>query len=552
KPMILRDLTASSTDNPVESAVISPDGTQLATFDSAHGFSLVQISSGDTRPLYKASHAWVVSWYPDGAHLLTTGDDSIGLWKVSTFDGKKKRLSADKDVFDGALSPDGEWIAFVTLSAPGEIRIMGSEGENPTVLRVAGTVGEVDWSPTSQRIVYVSSSVDEQGGEKDAIFSCDRQGGHELEILSDRNLRKVHGLNPVHWTTDGRVLFTLREPEPNARYSNIWAIAADPKTGQVVSERSRVTGYPGLNIADISESGDGKALIFRQMRPKDQILISTIKPTGELSETKPLRTEGWNASGPFWQSDGHKLAFYWEPRGEIGLYLAELETQEFQQIITDLDRRGTAAFTSDGKWLLFTRLHDRHSTGTALELFRMPSDGGTPTSVLTGDILFECAVRAAVCISSEISNRQRLFFQLDPIRGRGAQFGRTDLLDLPSSNWNLSPDGRYLAYVPKAVGNQVEILSTEGTGSRTITLAGEHLLQTPAWAADSQHLYVMSNQIADSNASLLYVEPNGKYKTAWTSPPRSWIVNQQPSPDGRHLALQRRTWDLNFAMLQNY
>jgi serine/threonine protein kinase/Tol biopolymer transport system component len=552
KQMLVRELTPSSTDNPVESAVISPDGAELAVFDTANGFSLTQINSGEIRALYKASAAKVMSWYPDGAHLLTTGNDGIGLWRVSTFDGKQKRLLADKVVVSAALSPDGNWIAFTAGDAPGEIWTMGSEGDDPVRLagpRSAGSVGAVAWSPTSQRIVYASAAIDQRGVEKVAILSCDRRGEHVLEILSDPNLNKLHGLDPIHWGADGRLFYTLREPEPNSRYSNIWAISVDPETGQVKSEPFRVTSYSGLIMEDISESRDGKFLVFRQTRVKDEILLSKVNSTGELVDTKALPTQGWNASSPFWNSDSRKLGFFWAPRGQQGIYIEDLKTQEIQPLLTGVDRRSSAVFTSDGKWMLFTRSKDQHSIRTSVELLRMSLDGGPTTAVLNGDAFIDCAVRAPVCVSSEVLDDQRLFFQLDPIRGRGAQFGHTDFLDLSSFNLNLSPDGRNIAYLSKFSGNQIEVLSTEGKGSRTITLGGEHFLQSPAWA-DDQHLYVVSDQKGKWN--LLHVDPNGKYETVWTTLPGDWIVAPRLSPDGHLLALQHRSGSQNYMMLENY
>jgi Tol biopolymer transport system component len=138
---------------------------------------------------------------------------------------------------------------------------------------------------------------------------------------------------------------------------------------------------------------------------------------------------------------------------------------------------------------------------------------------------------------------------LDPIHGRGALLAHAKGLDPIEVEWSLSPDGRSVAYLPEHNGNKIEILSMEGKSSRTIVLDGSNL-QSPTWAADNEHFYVVSNQ--QGNWNMLYVEPSGKYKTALTSPPDAWITWPRPSPDGRRLAFKQASSEGNYAMLENY
>ena len=151
-----------------------------------------------------------------------------------------------------------------------------------------------------------------------------------------------------------------------------------------------------------------------------------------------------------------------------------------------------------------------------------------------------------VCVLCDMKTDQGSFFQLDPIHGRGALLAHAENLDLIDEvAWSLSPDGRNVAYLLEHNGNQIGILSMEGKSSRTIVL--DVGLQSPTWAADNEHFYVVSNQ--QGRWKMLYVEPSGKYKTALTSPPDAWITWPRPSPDGRRLAFKQATSDGNNAML---
>jgi Tol biopolymer transport system component len=514
--------------------------------NTAKGVSLLQISTGDTRLLYKGSDVGVISWYPDSAHLLAVGE--VGLWKVSTFDGKKQRLLVDKNVNKAALSPDGKWIVFVD-NAPGKVWIMGSNGENPIELTSLSEAGvfALGWSPTSRRILYRSWSV-----EKAAIASCDREGGHEIEIVSNPKLGSYLGRNDVFWGRDGRVFYTLRESAPLE--ANIWAVPVDPETGQVTGEPSRVTSYTGLSEANFSESKNGKELLFYKERRKDAILIADInRVTGELRKATPLPTEGWSAHTPLWTHNGRKLVFYLSVRGESGFYIEDLQTKEMQALVPGVEGFSygppLATLTSDGKWLLFTRPQSQRSAGEPVELLRMPFDGGPATHLLTGNFMIQCALRAPVCVLCDTTTAQPSFFQLDPIHGRGAFLAHAKGLDPIEVEWSLSPDGRSVAYLPEHNGNKIEILSLEGRSSRTIVLDGGQL-QSPTWATDNEHFYVVSNQ--QGNWNMLYVEPSGKYKTALTSPPDAWITWPRPSPDGRRLAFKQASSEGNYAMLENY
>jgi eukaryotic-like serine/threonine-protein kinase len=557
KQMVIRDLTASSTGgNTVAGAVVSPDGTQLALADIANGLSLFQISTGATRVLDNDQTLSPVSWYPDGANILATSGTALDhvLWRVSAFDGKKQRLLADQTVHEASVSPDGRWIAFAKATAPGKIWIMGPNGENPVEvpgLSAVRYVGNLAWSPTSRRLLYVSQSVDRQGAEKLAISSCDRESGHEIEVVSSPDLRNPAGLSSIYWSWDGRVLYTFREPPPNTGDSNIWALPVDPDSGQVRGVPSRITNFTGFGVGELSESKNGKALVFGKVRSKDSIFIANIDGVSqELRNIKALSSKGWSASTPMWTHDGRKLAFYSAARGEFGFYIEDLASQEIQPLITGLARKSQAAFTSDEKWLLFTQPHSQPSADDPFDLLRMPFDGGPASPLLTGNVMVQCALRAADCVFAEVKDDRGSFFQLDPIKGRGALLAQAQKLDfLFDYDWSLSSDGRSIAYLPKHNGNQIAIFSMEGKSSRTVTVDGGYL-QSPAWAADNQHLYVVSKQRGHWN--LLYVESSGKYKIAQTSPLEVWIVSPRASPDGDRLAFQQRSYESNYAMLEDY
>ena len=245
KQLVQRDLTANPGNYAVIGAAISPDGEQLAFSDRKNGITLLQIDSGEKRILIGGTLD-VLDWYPDGTHLLIGGSPKGGLWKISTFDGKKRQLLDDKEgLVTAAVSPDGSHIAFVKESAINEIWMIGPQDETPKQVQVKESklgvsIASIAWSPTSRRIIFSWQRLDVRGDNQGAISTFDLETGLESAIYTDRKLISQAGVTPVSWSSDGRLFFRLREPPPNRLYTNLWMLEVDPQTGQVKGTPSRV------------------------------------------------------------------------------------------------------------------------------------------------------------------------------------------------------------------------------------------------------------------------------------------------------------------------
>ena len=92
---IQRELTANPPENPIFGYAISQDGKSLAYGDRANGLTLLQIDTGQTRPLPNTASLFPGDWFPDGNHLLVgrpTTANSTELLKMSTWDGTTHKL----------------------------------------------------------------------------------------------------------------------------------------------------------------------------------------------------------------------------------------------------------------------------------------------------------------------------------------------------------------------------------------------------------------------------------------------------------------------------
>jgi dipeptidyl aminopeptidase/acylaminoacyl peptidase len=164
QPVAELRLTANPPDDPILSAVISPDAKYLAFADRS-GLFLRVISTGETHSIalpegFKPRPA---AWFPDGNHVLVTkttdpyGDDS--LWNVSVLGGPPRKIMEEADA--RGVSPDGQQIAFVRGGNLHEgIWVMSADGDHAH--KVFGEPGDkfggVAWSPDGRRLAFARFS----------------------------------------------------------------------------------------------------------------------------------------------------------------------------------------------------------------------------------------------------------------------------------------------------------------------------------------------------------------------------------------------------------
>lgn len=143
----------------------------------------------------------------------------VQVWSVP-FEGGAPRLLGDGD--RPALSPDGSRVAFLS---DGEVRIVSIDGRSaPDILRLAGKIGTLKWSPASDRLAFIVER------EAHATIGIFRDAETPItwiapEVAKDRLPR---------WSPDGKQLLFVRQttaddPTPGfvPRPWSIWVADAD-------------------------------------------------------------------------------------------------------------------------------------------------------------------------------------------------------------------------------------------------------------------------------------------------------------------------------------
>ena len=336
----MRQLTANPPGHGVTRSAISPDGTYLAYSDDG-GLHIKQLETGETRtvPLpdeSAASHAtWLpAAWFPDGTRLLANlevAGKPPSIWILSLI-GYAPRKFRD-DGYAHSISPDGRKIVF-TAARTGLSQRQGEETQEfgDQTMWLAGVNGEppmrltegdwatgftqVVWSPDGSRIAYLKIH------NGPAAFECtiedrDLQGGPAVSVTADANLCRDEAF---WWAPDGRLIFSLAEPDPRPNDSNLWEVRLDPRTGKPQNKPARLTNWVGFSFGSPTVSADGKRLAFLKEIFQSNVYVGELKAGGtNLTTPRRLNLDDNNDNPTAWTSDSRAVLFSSDRNGSLGV-----------------------------------------------------------------------------------------------------------------------------------------------------------------------------------------------------------------------------------------
>ncbi len=548
RELLERVLTANPHDNGIVGSAISRDGKFLAYNDRAGGLFLLEIDTGETRTLASAPPTLSVSdWFPDGTHLLVTGDGAkSGTWKMSILNGAMRKISNEDG---GVISPDGQHISVFNK---GGIWSMGIEGEKERLmvpLEASVYTGGIDWSPSGRRFAVVCV----KSPQELMIESCSVNGSDCTTILADTRLRGLNGPSDLVWLQDGRVLFSLIELPPNQATNNIWAINVDLNTGRPLGKPERVTNWVGYTAeTPFMHSADGRRLTFSKERIQDTVKIAELdRETGKLGPIRRLTNDDWHDFVQSWTPDSKSVLFKSERNHTSTIYMQSVTGTNPQALISGPEGYANPIFSPDGAWLFYSayaggKVWDAASS----RLMRRPAEGGLPTRVLSGQYSYDCAAPPSkLCVLGEQKGKQIVFAVLDPVSGRGPNLASVQLVS-NFYNWSLSPDGKTIALV-KNDDSGICIVSLDNGTVKKLELKRWTLFQSSQWSPDGRYIYVVG--ATPEGWTIFTSDLVGNTKVLVEVPGnQGWLASPKPSPDGHYLAFTERTYEKNVSMLENF
>jgi Tol biopolymer transport system component/DNA-binding winged helix-turn-helix (wHTH) protein len=569
-----RRLTANAQDDPVTSAVISPDSKYLA-FSDRSGLFLRIVATGETHSIALPANSKMrpTSWFPDGDHVLVVNsadyEDGPSLWNVSVLSGNLRKVLANAR--DGAVSPDGSQIAFTRgdgtnqeiwlASAQGERqrKVIGQAGgdvlqrQYREVLGSAGEIfGQLVWSPDSSRFAFTRYVY--RPGYRDGDVSlgiCDPASNRVDFVLSTRRLGET-----VAWTADNRMVYSLSEPPPNQRDSNLWVQQVDTRAGKLIGEPRRLTNGPDVKTG-LSFAAAGKRLTFLRRSGEPHLYISQVD-AGQEHLSVPRRLgleEGRNF--PFtWTSDSKALIFTSDRDGPFHLFKQRVDQPAPDLLEDGKDIVMEARLNPDGSEILYMLTPEANDILGRVRLMRMPVNGGTAQLVLQEPQMenMQCArLPSKLCLFSRNEPHAIRFFNFDAVTGERrelTQFAHSSELKF---NWTLSGDGSLLAIAAWRHGQvpgEIQIFSINSGKRHTLTLDGWTRIASIDWAADSRNIWVSASDLSGVQ-TLLKVDLHGRATPMLQDAQQEmgWAI---PSPDGKRVAIWQASGSSNVWSLQGF
>jgi serine/threonine protein kinase/Tol biopolymer transport system component len=550
-------LTANPSENPVRTAVISPDGKYLAYGDQT-AIHLRLIETGETHTLPQTKGAGTLiplAWWPDGTKLLAT-DTQVkpSSWAISVLSGAARKLRDNAVIY--SVSPDGSLIAFGTGDSWGrEIWLMepgGGESRKLVIAAEGEWLGPVIWAPTGRRIAFWRFH---QQAEKSEVTleSRDLQGGQPTTIWSGQ---KTYFFGGSCWLRDGRIIYALAEP-PNLFDSNLWEIKTDPQTSEPSGKPKRITNWVGFSLGGLSSTADGRRLVFLRGTSQSDVYVGELEAKGtRLKSPRRLTLDERNDIPSAWTLDSKTVLFSSDRNGSWDLFKQALDQESAELLVAGPEREANPVLSPDGSWILYLAFptSELPAPSTPARVMRVPISGGPPQMVHNGqgiDNLCCARLPATFCVFNEKLQKQMVFSAFDPAQGNVRELTRIDIDAEAQYSWALSPEGSRLAVakLPLPEG-RIRVLSLADRAARDITVKGWPELHSLTWAADGKGFFVGSR--TPKGEVLLHVDLEEKVHVLRQQPSSMFGLWAFASPDGKHLAILGTTVDSNAWMIENF
>jgi serine/threonine protein kinase/Tol biopolymer transport system component len=563
-----RKLTANAQDSPVLGAAISPDGKYLAYVDQ-QGIHLQVVETGVGQrvaqpPEFEPGRASLAfgNWFPDSTRFIVsvsgTGKLST-VWSIPITGGETEKLAEVGDIFGGGIvSPDGLKVAYQRLRATSdqarEIWIMGANGESPHKIFTAEnrvTIGGIAWSPTGNRIAYLSRRVT---GDHTQIMveSCDLGGAARTTVLLDNHLRAFT------WTPSGRFIYSRNTDRGSSESDNLWELQVNAENGTPQGNARQLTDWSGFSVYSFSATTGAKQLAFLRGNSHASVFVGDLVGKGNrLANSRRLTLDDNYNLPSAWTPDSREVLFSSERTSNRVMYRQAIDPGSAARLLTPLVNTNfyLAGLSPDRSGIL---LEGEPLDSRKMGLYRVDSKGGDGRLLFNtgGFVLFSCSDKTAnLCVFGRpTAENELVVVAFDPLGSPGKELLRIPLESGSNADigfdywWQLSPDGSRIGIVKKH-GNQIRLVPLSGGPTRTITINGYSDLMELFWAIDSQSMFVST--LAPAGAILLHVSLKGEAQPIWHRPEstHTWGF---PSPDGSHLAILNSNSESNVWMINNF
>jgi Tol biopolymer transport system component len=376
------------------------------------------------------------------------------------------------------------------------------------------------------------------------------KGGAPVSVLADAPYANLCLLS------DGRMIYSMAEPESHTNGSNLWEIGIDARSGAPLGKPRRITNWAGSWLEALSSTADGKRVAFSKTSYHSDVYVGDLDANGtRLKSPHRLTLSESNISPTGWTADSKSVLFSSDRDGRFAVFKQGLDEDSPERLTSGPDNYLSPRLSSDGSWILCAAIRTLQgaSLWTPADVMRVPLSGGTPEFVARTTIDFRCARSpASFCLFDQpsVDHRRLAFIATDPVRGGQRELMTIDIDPSGLYNWDLSPDRSHLAILNAADHKgDIRVLPIAGGTAQHVKVKGWGALHSLDWAVDGKGFF--AGTLSGQGATLLHIDLQGRVQAIWTQTagPQTWGV---PSPDGKKLAILGATTQSNVWMIENF
>jgi hypothetical protein len=430
-----------------------------------------------------------------------------------------------------APSRDGAKIAYLSPNGA-DLWVADAQGNEPR--KIVATNGELRWfawSPHNSLLHYgTQSGQAARQSQSGTWFTVDSASGR---LVSEQPSE----LTPWPFFLPGnRILFYHEGLLIEGGLRTLQETQLDPAGGVAVGKPRRLADFDRVDLlpGQLSASNDGRTIAAvmedapGRRAPARHIFVADLTPNSlRPKNIRRLTLDGAQAFAHSWTPDSRSVILESDQLHGQHIFVQPIDSKTADPLCILPGIQAMAMLSPDGGWILF--LHSTKDPHKWL-LLRVPVGGGTPQEVPTGGPIqdFSCKYKAKRCVIREVANNQSVFYELDPVKGKGRELARIAAGGV-FGDYDLSPDGSMVSttnigHIPATI--RVTYLDRAPL-QKEIRIEGPPPVGLAVWAPDGRGWYV-----ATGDQQTRFIDWAGHSRFVYDT--GNWMV---PSWDGKHVAL---------------
>jgi hypothetical protein len=336
----------------------------------------------------------------------------------------------------------------------------------------------------------------------------------------------------------GRILYSDFDEQ-------LFETRVDPANGRWAGQPQLRSKYLLIPEKSITASADGLQVAgVYSGKHHPHVSVASLSPlTSRLEDIQQVTFDDYEYFPHAWTPDGKGIVLESARLKNYDIYIQHLDRRSPTALVVMPRHQVVPMVSPDGKWVLFL---SGPVVETAAErrwdLLRVPMQGGTPETVPTGGPVqeFGCMFGARRCVVREQQNDQSVFYDLDPVRGKGRELARAATGRRVFGDWSLSPDGTMVAMpIIDRVPAAIRVIYLDRALEKEVSIDGPPPMGGIAWNGNGKGWF-----FAVQDEQMRQVDWQGRNR--FVHDVDYWVV---PSPDGKRVAFLDHPRDSNIWML---